>query len=149
LGIGRRGDEDRHRPRQQRLVQRIEVGQKSVGDGGRQIDLLAARGAGAGAISRIERVRHQDCRPAAAWADIAGRGDRGKKQALAAAVQDQNFAPGIDRPRQLEPGREPVRRRHAERLDAFCQRIAAEFGDMLCKHRPDEIRHGMLRLAQG
>ena len=81
-------------------------------------------------------------------ADIARGGDRGEKQSLAAAVQHQDLGFGIDRPRQVEPGREPVRGRAAERLDALGERIAPEIGDVLCQYRADKVRHRVLRFAQ-
>ncbi len=148
LRIRRRGDEDRHRSRQSGVIQRIEVGEKSVGERGRQIDLLATRRAGAGAIGRIKRIRHQDRRPACTLADIARRRDRREKQALAAAVQHQKLGLGIWRPRQVEPGGKPVRRRPPERFNALGNGITAEFGGVFGQHRADKARHRVLRLAQ-
>ena len=138
LRIGRRGDVDRHRSRQRGFIERVEIGQESVGERGRQIDRLAARGTRAGAIGRIERIGHQDRRPALALADIARGGERREKQPFAAAVEHQKFGLGIDRARQLEPAGEPVCRRPPERLDALGDRIAAEFGDVFGQHRTDE-----------
>ena len=147
LRIGRRGDVDRNGSRQRGVVERVEIRQKSVGERGRQIDRFAARRAGAGGIGRIERIRYQDRRSALALADIARRGERGKKQPLAAAVQHQQLGFGIDRPRQVEPGGKPVGGGPAERLDALGDGITAEIGDVLCQHRTDKGRHRMLRLA--
>ena len=149
LRICRRGEVDRDGAGERRLVERVEIRQKSVGQRGRQIDGLAVRGAGAGRIGRIKRIGHQDRGFAAASADIARRGDRGEKQAFAAAVQHQNFAVGIDGPGQVEPAGKPVRRRPPERLDALGDGIAAEIADVLGQHRADKPRHRMLRLAQG
>ena len=148
MRIGRRGDVDRDRSRQRGLIERIEIGQKSVGERGRQIDRLAARGARAGGVSRIERIGHQDRRLALALADIARRGEGGEKQPLAAAVQHQNLAFGIDRARQPETGGKPVRGRPAERLDALGDGIAAEIGDVFGQYRADKGGHRVLRLAQ-
>ena len=149
MRIGGRGDEDRNRPGQRRVVERIEIRQESVGERGRQVDRFAAGGAGAGAVGRIKRIGHQDRGPALARADIAGGGDRREEQPLAAAAQHQNFALGIDRPRQVEPGGQPVRGRAPERLDALGEGIATEIGDVFCQHRPDKVRDRVLRLAQG
>ena len=81
-------------------------------------------------------------------ADIACGGDRGEEQALAAAVQHQNFAFGIDGAGQMEAGRKPACGRPPERLDALGDGIAAEIGDMFGQHRADKVWNGMLRLAQ-
>ena len=97
LRIGGRGQIERHRARQRRFVDGIEIGQEAVFDGGRQVDRLAGRGAGAGAIDRIERVRHQDGGLAGARADIARGRDRGEEQPLAAAIEDENLALGVER----------------------------------------------------
>ena len=147
LRVGGRGDEHRDGTRQQRIVERIEIGQEPVGERGRQVDVLAAGGAGAGAIGGVERIRHQDRRPALAIADMARGGDGGEEQAFAAAVEHQHLGLGIDRAGQGKPARQPVRGRVAERLNALGQRIAAEIGDVLCQHRADEIGHRVLRFA--
>ena len=148
LRIGWRGDVDRHRSCQRGVIERIEVGQESVGARGRQIDLFAARGACAGAIGRIKRIGHQDGRPAPAFADIARSGDGREKQALPAAVQHQNFGFGIDSSRQVKSCRKPVRSRPSERLDAPGDRIATEFDRVFGQHRADKAGHRVLRLAQ-
>ena len=148
MWIGRRGDVDRHRSCQRGVIERIEVGQESVGARGRQIDLFAARGACAGAIGRIKRIGHQDGRPAPAFADIARGGDSREKQTLAAAVQHQNFGFGIDSSRQVKSCRKPVRSRPPERLDAPGDRIATEFDRVFGQHRADKAGHRVLRLAQ-
>jgi hypothetical protein len=97
LRIGGRGDEHRDGPGQRRVIERIEIGQKSVGERGRQVDRFATGGAGARAIGRIKRVGHQDRGPALARANISGGGDRREKQPFAAAAQHQDFSLGIDR----------------------------------------------------
>jgi hypothetical protein len=148
LRVGRRGDVDRDGSGQRGVVERVEVGQKSIGQRGRQIDRLAPRGAGAGGICRIERIGNQDRRPAAALADIAGCRQRREKQALAAAVQHQKLGFGIDGARQIEPGRKPVRGRAAERFDSLRNGIAAEIGDVVGQNRADKVRHRVLRFAQ-
>jgi hypothetical protein len=79
LWIGRRGNEDRNGPGERCVVERVEVGQKSVGEGGRQVDGLATGRPGSGAIGRIERVGHQDRRFASARAGIAGSRDGREK----------------------------------------------------------------------
>jgi hypothetical protein len=148
LRIGRGGDEHRHGPGQRRFVERVEIRQKSVGEGGRQVDRLATGCAGSGAIGRIERVGHQDRRLAPPRPDVAGGRDRREKQPFPAAVQHQDFALGIDRPWQVEPGRQPVRGRPPERLDALGEGIAPEIGDVFCKDGPDKVRDRVLRFAQ-
>ncbi len=149
LRIGGRGQEERHGARQRRLVDRIKIGQEAVAQRGRQIDLLAAGRAGAGAIGGVERIRHQDRRPALARRDVTGRSDRGEEQPLAAAVQHHHLALRIDRARQLEPASQPGRDGAAKRLDALGHRVAAELGGVFRQHRPDEVRHRVLRLADG
>src|SRR6185312_4485699 len=96
LRVGGGGEIDRDRPRQRGLIERIEVGQKSVGARGGEENRLAICGAGPGAIGWVERVWHQNGGRALARRDIAGGGDRREKQSLAAAVQRQNLGLGID-----------------------------------------------------
>ena len=124
-------------------------GRKPFSARGRQIDRLAARGAGAGAIDRIERVRHQDRRLAGTRADIARGRDRGEEQPFAAAIEDENLALGIEGARQLEARRQPGARGLAERVGALVRGVTAEIGDVFGQHRADEVGHGMLRLADG
>jgi hypothetical protein len=112
-----------------------------------EAEAAAAGGARAGAIGRIERIRHQDRRPAVAGADITRGGDGGEEQAFAAAVEHQHLGLGIDGARQVESARQPIGDRAAERLDPPGHRIAAELGDVLGQHRADEVGHGMLGLA--
>ena len=75
LRIGRRGEEDCHRSRQRRLVERVEIRQEAVGARRRQIDRLAISGPRAGGIGRIERIRDQKRGFAFARADVTGGGD--------------------------------------------------------------------------
>src|SRR5450631_912880 len=147
LRICRRGDEDRDGSRQRGVVERIEVGEKSVGERGRQINRLAARRARAGRVSGIKRVRYQDRRSALAFAGITGGSERGEKQALAAAVEHQKLGLWIYPPRQVEPGGKPVRSRPPERLDALGDGIAAEIADVFGQNRADKGRYRVLRLA--
>ncbi|MGY4599698.1 hypothetical protein ACVWXL_007444 [Bradyrhizobium sp. GM22.5] len=149
LRVGGRGQIERHRARQRRLVDGVEIGQEAVLGGGRQVDRLASSGAGAGAIDRIERVRHQDRGLAGTRADIARSRDGGEEQPLAAAIEDENLALGIERSRQLETRRQPGARGQAERVGALVRGVTAEIGDVLGQYRADEIRHRMLRLADG
>ena len=147
LWIGGRGNEHRNGSGQRRVVERVQIRQESVGERGRQVDQFATGGAGARAIGRIKRVGHQDRGPAPARANITGGGDRCEKQPLAAAAQHQDFAFGIDRPRQVEPGGQPVCGGVPERFDALGKGIAAEFSDVFRQDRPDKIRDRVLRLA--
>ena len=88
--------------------------------------------------------------PACAGLSAAGpaRGrDRGQEQALARAVEHQDFGRRIDRARQLEAAAEPGGGGVAEGVEALVHRIAAELGDMGGQHRANERRDGVLRLA--
>ena len=145
LRIGGRGDEHRNGSGQRRIVERVQIRQESVGERGRQVDQFATGGAGARAIGWIKRVGHQDRGFSPARADITGSGDRGKKQPFAAAVQHQDFALGIDRARQVEPGGQPVCGGAPEWFDALGKGIAAEISDVFRQYRPDEVRHRVLR----
>ena len=147
LRVCRRSDVDCDRSRQRGVIERIEVGEESIGQRGRQIDRFAACGTRPGRVSRIKRIRYQDRGPAPALADVARRGECCEKQALAASVQHQKLGFRIDRPRQLEPGGKPARGCPPERFDALGDGIAAEVGDVLGQHRADKGRNRVLRLA--
>ncbi len=147
LRVRRRGDVERDRAREQRVVERVEIGQEGAFPCRRQIDRLAIGGERAGAIGGIERIGDQHGRLAGARLDPALGGDGGEKQALARAVEHQDFAVGVDRPRQFVAAAEPLRDRAAERLAAFVGRIAAEFVKMRGDLRADERRDRVLRLA--
>ena len=73
LRIGRRGQIDRDGAGERRRVERVEIGQKTGCRGGGQKDRLAAGGAGAGAIGRVERIGQQDRRLAARVRGQSGR----------------------------------------------------------------------------
>ena len=151
LRIGRRGEVAGDGARQQRLVERGEIGQEVGRARCRQVDRLATCGQGAGRISRVERVgdqhRGQSSRLAGARGDPALGGDGGEKQALARAVEHQDFAVGIERARQRVAAAEPGRDRAAEFLDALVGRIAAEVIQVRGQHRPDKSGNRVLRLA--
>src|SRR5436305_8666847 len=59
LRIRGRREINRDRAHEKILIEHIEVGQKTVGGGRRQIDGLAIGGDGAGGIGTVERVRKQ------------------------------------------------------------------------------------------
>ena len=147
LRVRGRGDEHRDRARKQLFGERVEVGKKARGRGGRQIDRLAVRCGRAGGIGGIEGIGNQHGRAAASATDPARRSDGGEKQALARAVQHQDFMRRVDRPRQGKASAEPAGGGLAQRVDAFVHGVAAELGDMGRKNRAHERRHGMLRLA--
>ena len=111
LRIGRRSDVERNGARQQALRDDVEVRKKAVLLRRRQHHGLAAGSLGAGAVDRVERVRHQDRRRALAWRDVALRRDRGKEQAFAAAVEHEDLALRIEWAWQLEASRQPARLR--------------------------------------
>ena len=131
---------------EQRLVERVEIGQEAVGARGRQIDRLAAGGERAGGVSCIERIGDEHRRLAGTGLDPALGGDGGEEQTLARAVEHEHFGFGVDRARQLVAAAEPGCDRAAERLDALVGRVATEVCKMLADHRPDEGRDRMLRL---
>ncbi len=147
MRIGGRGDVHRHGSRQSRFVERVEVRQKSVGDGGRKIDRFAAGGAGARAIGRIEGIGHQNGRFALAVSGQANSGLRREEKSFAAAAEHQQFGLGVDGPGQVETPGQPAGCGTPEGLDALGDRVAAEVGNVFGQHRADERRHGVLRLA--
>jgi len=70
-----------------------------------------------------------------------------KKQALAAAVQNEDFSFGINRAGQVESAGQPACGRPPKRLDAPRHGVTAELGGILGQHRSDKTWHGMLRLT--
>ena len=149
LRIGRRGEIEGDRARQQRFAERVEIGQEAGPRRGGQIDRLAIGGGRAGRIGGIERIGNQDRGAAGARRDMTFGGEGGEKQSFARAVEHQDFRLGIDRPGQAKAPAEPAGGGAAERFGSLVGRIAAEIGQMGGEHRSDEERDRMLRLADG
>ncbi len=149
MRIRGRGNEERHGAREQGVGERGEIGQESGGRCRRQIHGFAFGGRRCRRVRRIERIGHQDCGASGARGDVAFRGDGAEEKSLAAAVENEQFGVRIDRARELEAPPEPGRGRLAERLDALCQRILAEIGDVLLQDRSDKVGDAVLRLAHG
>ncbi len=151
LRIGRRGEIEGDGALQQRIVERVEIGQEGAGARRRQIDRLAAGGQGAGGIGGIKRIgdqhRRQSTILAGAFADPAFGGDCREEQAFARAIEHQHVGVRIDRLRKRVAPIQPACRGLAERLDSLVGRVAAEFIEMGGQHRPDEIGDRMLRFA--
>ena len=147
LRVRRRGEVEGDRARQQRVVERVEIGQEAARARRRQIDRLAIGGERTGAISGVERIGDQHRGFAGAWADPALGGDSAEEQALARAIEHEHFVFGIDRPRQFVAAAEPLRDRAAECIAAFVGRVAAEFVEMGGEFGTDEGRNRMLWLA--
>ena len=133
--------------REQRRIDRVEIGQEAGFTRGRQIDRLAVGGGGAGRIGGVERIGNEDRGLAGALRHIALGGERAEEQALARAVQHDDFGLGIDRPAEAVTPSEPGRGGLAEALGALVGRIAAEIVQMRLQHGSDERRNRMLRLA--
>jgi len=149
LRIRGRGDEESDGAREQLLGERVEIGKKTGGGGGRQVDRLAVGRYRARGVGGVERVGDEHRGPAAAPADETRGGDGGEKQSLARAVEHENFARGIDRPWQREAAPEPVGGGPAEVVEPLVHGVAAELVDMGREDGGDEGRNGMLRLAHG
>jgi hypothetical protein len=147
LRVGRRGDEESDGAREQLFGERVEIGKKAGGRGGRQIDRLAIGRHRARGIGGVEGIGNEHRRAAATAADPACRGDGGEKQPFARAVEHQDFTPRIDRTRQREAPSEPAGGRLAKVVEAFVHGIAAELVDVGGDHARDECRHAMLRFA--
>jgi hypothetical protein len=97
LRVGRGGEVEGDRARQELVGQRIEVGQEAGGGGGRQEYRIGVGRDRPGFIGAVERVGHQDRRAAgSAFGPAFGR-DPGQEQALARAIEDQHLGRGIDR----------------------------------------------------
>ena len=147
LRIRRRRDVAGDRAREQRVVERVEIGQETTFARRRQIDRLAVGGERAGGIGRVKRIGDQHRRLASATRDPTPGGNGREEQALARAVEHQHFAFRIDRPRELVAAAEPGCDRAAERLDAFVGRVAAEIREMRSECRTHKGRYRVLRLA--
>ena len=78
LRIRRRGEIERDGAREQRLVERVEIGQEAALARRRQIDRLAVGGERAGRIGGVERIGDQDRGLAGARRDPARGGDRAR-----------------------------------------------------------------------
>ena len=147
LRIGRCREEHGDGAREQRGIERIEIGKKSALPGRRHVDDLAVGRVRSRRIGRVERVRHQDRRPPGAIRDMAPRSDRAEKQALARAVEHQHLTVGIGHAGELVAPRRPFRRGATKLRRAFIARIAPEILDVGGDHLPDEIGHRVLGLA--
>ena len=121
LRIGRRGDIERHRARQEFVVERIEVGQEAGLARGRQIDRLAIGADRACRISRVKRIGNEHGRRARARRHPVLGGERREKQSLAGAVEHQHFVGRIDRARQVVAAAKPLRDRDAELVEALVE----------------------------
>ena len=75
---------ERDGARQQRIVERIEIGQEAALARCRQIDRLAFGGERAGGIGRVERIWNEHGRLAGAARHPALGGNRREKQTLRA-----------------------------------------------------------------
>ena len=148
MRVGRRGEIESDRARKQRVVERIEIGQKTAFARCGQIDRLAGGGERAGG----HRPHKTDWESSIAGLparrrDPALGGNGREKQAFARAVEHQHFAFGIDRAWELVAAVEPSCDRAAERLDAFVGRVATKIRKMRSECRADEGRDRVLRLA--
>ena len=104
LRIGRRGEIDRDRARQEFVVERIEIGQKAGRRRRRQIDRLAIGRDRACRISRIERIGDQHRGLAGTLRHVIFGGKRGEEKSLARAVEHQHFGARIDRRARAQSG---------------------------------------------
>jgi hypothetical protein len=115
----------------------------------RQRDWLATCGLRAGEIRHVERIGQQDRRFAATRRNEAAGGERAEEQPLAAAVQHDHFALGVDRARQPIAAIDPGGDGGAERVGPARHRIAAEAREILGERRSDKARHRVARLTDG
>ena len=147
LRVRRRGEIENDGAREQRLAERIEVGEEFRRPRGRQVDHVAIGRDRAGRIGGVERIGHEDRGLARTLRDEALRGERAEKEALARAVEHQHLAVRIRRARQAIAPRRPLGRRFAEMRQAFVPRIAAEVLDVRRDDGRDEIGNRVLGFA--
>ena len=140
LRVRRRCDVAGDRARQQRLVERVEIGQEPALARRRQIDRLAICRERAGGVGGIERIWNEDAglparRVTQRFAAIAAR-NRPSRVPLSTSTSFSGSTDACE----LVAAAEPVGDRAAKRFDAFVGGIATEVGEMRIERRADEVR---------